>query len=152
MLDESGNYEHRNNTSDDPAVVFEKCGYHTPIIPQAVDPRRLGLASRIAVAMLGLATASRSHLLARHRSGVRVSSLALRFRTIPPQGGTVLKCGPEETRTPYLVNANDALYQMSYGPKNQQKIAQNVAFDQGCKRFISVASYLLYWLFDILFV
>ena len=25
-------------------------------------------------------------------------------------------CGPEETRTPYLVNANDALYQMSYGP------------------------------------
>ena len=24
--------------------------------------------------------------------------------------------GPEESRTPYLVNANDALYQMSYGP------------------------------------
>ncbi len=30
--------------------------------------------------------------------------------------GVFLLCGPEETRTPYLVNANDALYQMSYGP------------------------------------
>ncbi len=25
-------------------------------------------------------------------------------------------CGPEGTRTPYLVVANDALYQMSYRP------------------------------------
>ena len=30
--------------------------------------------------------------------------------------GMFLLCGPERTRTAYLVNANDALYQMSYGP------------------------------------
>ena len=32
-------------------------------------------------------------------------------------GALSLLCGPEETRTPYLYNANVALYQMSYGPK-----------------------------------
>ena len=28
----------------------------------------------------------------------------------------VFCCGPKETRTPYLLIANEALYQMSYGP------------------------------------
>ena len=32
------------------------------------------------------------------------------------------RCGPEETRTPHLSNANATLYQMSYGPEKTKRV------------------------------
>jgi hypothetical protein len=48
------------------------------------------------------------------------SAQALCFRSThrqrPPNGRSLSMCGPERTRTPYLLSANEALYQVSYRP------------------------------------
>lgn len=37
-----------------------------------------------------------------------------------PKGRPFVFCGPERIRTPRLLSANEALYQMSYGPKRER--------------------------------
>ncbi len=53
--------------------------------------------------------ASRFGLLAKHRSGLHKS-------TKSRADGTLCFCGPSRFRTGYLLIANEALYQLSYGP------------------------------------
>lgn len=73
----------------------------------------------LAVARKFLDPASQFRLLAKHCSGIPNARN-------PAYAGLRVCCGPKGIRIPDLVNANDALYQLSYGPveriiRNSQK-------------------------------
>ena len=61
--------------------------------------------------------------------GLRVLRLSKTKSPNACASGFLVLCGPERTRTPYLLSANEALYQVSYGP--MQTIRLNTTEDSG---------------------